>query len=106
MLILYQQWLNIQASTTTANACTIFRFCRKPGPEVKNFFMLINSTEHDISTAHKKNKIQISKESFLDFKLSDVVFTMLINVKMPTIVDILTFMSMIHFSLIILVIFI
>ena len=33
----------------------------------------------------------------LAFKLSDVVFIMLINVKLPTIVSILTFMSMIHF---------
>ena len=31
--------------------------------------------------------------NFLAFKLSDVVFIMLINVKMPTIVGILTFMS-------------
>ena len=32
---------------------------------------------------------------FLAFSLADVVFIMLINVKMPTIVGILTFMSMI-----------
>ena len=32
-------------------------------------------------------------------KCSDVVFIMLINVKMPTIVGILTFMSMINFML-------
>ena len=44
----------------------------------KTFFML-NSTEHQISTAHK-----------------NVVFIMLINVKMPTIVGILTFMSRIN----------
>ena len=31
--------------------------------------------------------------TFLAFKLSDVVFIMLINVNMPTIVGILTFMS-------------
>ena len=31
--------------------------------------------------------------------ISDVVFIMLINVKMPTIVGILTFMSMINFML-------
>ena len=36
-------------------------------------------------------------QSFLAFKLSDVVFIMLINVKMPTIVGILTFMSLINF---------
>ena len=37
--------------------------------------------------------------SFLAFKLSDVVFIMLINVKMSTIVGILIFMSMINFML-------
>ena len=42
---------------------------------------------HEISTAHKtkilkKKKIKI----YLAFKLSDVVFIVLINVKMPTIV--------------------
>ena len=36
---------------------------------------------------------------FLAFKLSYVVFIMLINVKMPTLVGILTFMSMINFML-------
>ena len=34
---------------------------------------------------------------FLASKFSDVVFIMLINVKMPTIVGILTFMSMINY---------
>ena len=37
--------------------------------------------------------------TFLDFKLLDVVFVMLINVKMPTIVGILTFMSRMNFML-------
>ena len=36
---------------------------------------------------------------FLAFKLSDGVFILLINVKMPTIVGILTFMSRINFML-------
>ena len=36
---------------------------------------------------------------FLALSLSDVVFIMLINVKMPTIVGILTFMSRINFVL-------
>ena len=39
-----------------------------------------------------KTKIPKNKE-FLAFNLSDVVFIMLINVKMPTIFGILTFMS-------------
>ena len=41
--------------------------------------------------------IQMNK--FLALSLSDVVFIMLINVKMPTIVGILTFMSRINFVL-------
>ena len=41
-----------------------------------------------------KTKIQKNK-TFLAFKLSNVVFIMLINVKMPTIVGILTVMRMI-----------
>ena len=36
---------------------------------------------------------------FLAFKPSDIVFIMLINVKMPTLVDILTSMSIINFVL-------
>ena len=43
----------------------------------KTFFML-NSTEHEISTANRKYR-QMKK--FLAFSLSDVVFIMLINVK-------------------------
>ena len=38
----------------------------------------------------------LKNEAFLSFKPSVVVFIMLINVKMPTIVGILTFMSMIN----------
>ena len=38
-----------------------------------------------------------TNEKVLALSLSDVVFIMLINVKMPTIVDILTFMSRINF---------
>ena len=64
----------------------------------KTFFML-NSTEHEISTAHKKLKYGQMKK-FLALSLSDVVFIMLTNVKMPTIVGILTFMSRINFMLI------
>ena len=38
-------------------------------------------------------------KKFLAFSLSDVIFIMLIYVKMPTIVGILTFMSRINFAL-------
>ena len=46
-----------------------------------------NSTEHEISTAHILKYRQFVKK-FLALSLSGVVFIMLINVKMPTIVGI------------------
>ena len=57
---------------------------------------MLNSTEHDFSTAHKKLKYRQIKK-FLALGLSDVVIIMLINVKIPTNVGILTFMSRINF---------
>ena len=59
---------------------------------------MLNSTAHRISTTHrslKRWKISV----FLAFKSSNYVFIPLINVKMPTIVGILTFMSRIIFVL-------
>ena len=44
---------------------------------------MLNSTEHEISTAHKTKYRQIKK--FLALSLPEVVSIMLINVKMPTI---------------------
>ena len=44
----------------------------------------------------KTTKMLEKIKMFLAFKLFDVVFIMLINVKMPKIVGILTFMSMIN----------
>ena len=49
-------------------------------------------------TLLKKLKYQKVKK-FLALSLSDVVFIMLINVKIPTVVGILTFMSRINFVL-------
>ena len=46
---------------------------------------MLNSTKHVISTAHKT---KIQKKTFLAFKLSDVVFIILINVKMLTVLGI------------------
>ena len=46
-----------------------------------------------------KTEMLERKKCFLDLKLSLVVFIMLINVKMPTIIGILTLMSMINFSM-------
>ena len=49
---------------------------------------MLNSTEHEISTKTPTKR-----------RLSDVVFILLLNVKMPTIFGILTFMSRINFVL-------
>ena len=46
-----------------------------------------------------KGKMLKNIKIFLALKLSDAVFIMLINVNMPTIVGILTFMSRINFML-------
>ena len=57
---------------------------------------MLNPTEH-ISTASLKSLKCGKLKTFLAFKLSGVVFIMLMNVKMPTIVGILTFMSIINY---------
>ena len=62
------------------------------GHEVIQLVFMLNSTEHDISTAHKKQKYRQIKK-FLALSLSDVLFIILINIKMPTILGILTLMS-------------
>ena len=62
---------------------------------LKTFFML-SSTEHENLTAHS-NKLVNNKDNFFALKLLDIVFILLINVKMPTTVGILTFMSRINF---------
>ena len=56
---------------------------------------MLDSIEHELSTAHKKIKYRQLKQ-FVALSLSDAVFIMLINVKMQTIVGILTFMSRIN----------
>ena len=83
--------LNLKVPITTAT-----EDIERSGPEVEKKFML-NSTEHEISTAHKTKMLK--NKYFSCFSNSDVVFIMLINVKMPTIVGILTFMSTINFML-------
>ena len=55
-------------------------------------FFLLNSTEHKISTTRENENAEKDGE-FLAFKLSYLVFILLINVKMPTIIGILTLMS-------------
>ena len=56
-------------------------------------FYTLNSTEHEISTAH------INSRTFLAFKLPDVVLTILINVKMTTICGISICMNLTNFML-------
>ena len=69
---------------------------KKPGPEVLKPFSCSNQLSMKF---HQLIKSKMLKKFFKLFKFSDVVFIMLINVKMPTIVGILTFMTMIHFTL-------
>ena len=57
---------------------------------------MVKSTEHEISTAQKTKIKQI--KNFLALTLSDVIFIMLVNVKMLSIVDIKTFMTRINFA--------
>ena len=45
----------------------------------------------------RDDRIQVFSVTVLALSLSDVVFILLINVKLPTIVGILTFMSRINF---------
>ena len=59
---------------------------------------MLKSIEHEIATAHKNYNAE-KIEIFLASRLSSVVLVMLIIVKMPTIVGILTFLSMIKFML-------
>ena len=67
-------------------------------PRGNKTFFVLNSTEHKIATAHKKLKYRKIK-TFLALSLSAIVFIMLINVKMPTIAGILTFIIRINFVL-------
>ena len=63
---------------------------------LQNFFMP-NSSEHEICLAHK-NEYRKINIFLLEFK-TRVVFILLINVKMPTIVGNLTFISRINYML-------
>ena len=70
----------------------------KLAPSLSNIhFSCSTQIEHEISTAHKTKMLKY-KDFFL-LKHSNGVFILLINVEMPTIVGILTFMSRINFML-------
>ena len=69
-----------------------------PRPRGYKTFFVLNSIEHEILNAHKYKKYQ----EFQHFTGSDkprMLFLLFINVKMPTIVGILTFMSRKNFML-------
>ena len=66
-------------------------------PEVINLFSCSTQLSTKFQLLIKLKYLKIKK--FLALCLSDVVFIMLTNVKMPTIVGILTFMSRINFEL-------
>ena len=70
---------------------SIGRIMRKRGSEDIELFLMLNSTEHEIEL--------LIKIKMLKNKFSEVVRIMLINVKMPTIVGILTFLSIINYML-------
>ena len=68
-----------------------------PRPEVIKLFSCSTQLSTKFQLLEKLKYRQINK--FLALSLSDVVFIMLINVKMPTLVGILTFVSRINFML-------
>ena len=87
--ILKQMFYTIKLTLVMMN--TFESLHEKTWPRGYNFFFMLNSTEQEIQLLIK-TKIPTSKECFA-LSLSYVVFIILITVKMPTIVGILTFMS-------------
>ena len=71
--------------------------CNRAGPEVIKLFSCSTQLSTQFQLLTKPKIRQIKK--LLAFSLLYVVFIMLINVKMPTIVGILTFISRINFVL-------
>ena len=71
------------------------------GPEVMQLFSYSTQLCMKFQLLLKTKMLKNKDINFLAFELSlsDVIFIMLINVKMPTIVGILTFMSRINFML-------
>ena len=70
----------------------------RSGPKVIKLFFILNSVEHEILNAHKYKKYQAIR-LFLGPDKPRMLFFPLTNVKMPTIVGILTFMSRKNFML-------
>ena len=67
-------------------------------PRGNKIFSMLNSVEHEILNAHKYEKYQEIRP-FLGSDKPRMLFFLLINVKMPTIVGILTFMCRKYFML-------
>ena len=76
----------------------ILSFMSRPGPEVIKLFFMLNSVEHEILNAHKYKNIK-NFGLFSGLDKPRMLFFPLINVKMPTVVGILTFMSRKNFML-------
>ena len=60
---------------------------------------MLNSAEHEILNAHKYMYDDIKKSAFLGSDKSIMLYFLLINVEMSTIVGILTFVSRINFMI-------
>ena len=88
--------MSCDGSDTSPCTLSLCRHCNS-GPEVIKNFML-NSVEHEILNARKYKKCQEIRLLSGSDK-PRMLFFPLINVKMPTIVGILTFMSRRNFLL-------
>ena len=62
------------------------------GPEAIKLFFMLNSYEHEISNAHRDKNIK-KIQHFSGFDKHRLLVFLLLNVKMPTMVGISTFMS-------------
>ena len=86
-----QQFLNAEVYTNDFRpVSSIYRYFIDLAPQFRKTFFMLNSY---------KLKFCQMINLFLPFKLPDVAFFLLINVKMPAIVGILTFMSSLNVML-------
>ena len=71
--------------------------CNETSPRGYKTFFMLHSLQHEISNAHMYKNVK--NFGFLGSDKSRMLFFPLINVKMPTIVGILTYMSRKNFML-------
>ena len=100
IIMMISVYYSFRKLTPRNKVCAIYRNplgCNKnlPKPEVIKLFSCSTQLSTKFQLLIKLKYRQIKK--FLALSLSEVVFIMLINVKMPTIVGILAFMSRIDF---------